>query len=286
MGSTDSLPENFSQNNQLPIRIVSPDFGHLSPECAEKYGLTHRLPYYFFLFVLDGCTRHSVDLEKFDVEKHDLLFCLPNQIQQLPAALHGNDYYKLGFDEECLSRLPKQYPFLLNPLNQHKISFAPVAAGRLKAIFELLSGLLSTPETEPELILAHLNSLLTEINTAYFTAQQKPADDKLTKYIGFKVFVENNLINHPSIKDIAEQLALSTDSLYQIVKQFSGRSPKEFITNRLILEARRRLYYGERSTVKELAFELGFNDPDYFSRLFKKATGKTVADFFQDLSGT
>jgi AraC-like DNA-binding protein len=56
------------------------------------------------------------------------------------------------------------------------------------------------------------------------------------------------------------------------------------MTNRLILEARRRLYYGHRSSVKELAFELGFNDPDYFSRLFKKVTGQTVAAFFQDLS--
>lgn len=132
--------------------------------------------------------------------------------------------------------------------------------------------------------MAHLNSLLTEINLAYFAGERKSVDDRLTKYIKFQVFVENNLTNKPTIKDIAEKLALSTDSLYQLVKHYSGRSPKEFITNRLILEARRRMYYGERSSVKELAFELGFNDPDYFSRLFKKVTGKTVAEFFQNLS--
>ncbi|HTI94137.1 MAG TPA: helix-turn-helix domain-containing protein, partial [Puia sp.] len=174
--------------------------------------------------------------------------------------------------------------FLLDPLNQQKIRFSPAAAVRLRSIFAILLGLLRTADTEPELILAHLNSLLTEIDTAYFTIAKKPADNGLTKFIGFKVFVENNLTDHPSIRDIAEQLALSTDSLYQIVKRYSGLSPKEFITNRLILEARRRLYYGRRSSVKELAFELGFNDPDYFSRVFKKVTGKTVAEFFQDLS--
>lgn len=284
MGKIDSLLKHFSQNNQLPIRIVSPGFGHLSEEDAAPYQRTNRLPYYFFLFVVDGNTQHGVDLEKFDVGNHELLFSLPHQMQQLPAATHGTDYYKLGFDEECLSRLPKQYPFLLNPLHQHKISFKPAPATRLKAIFEILLDLLATPDTEPELILAHLNSLLTEINTAYFFEQQKPADDKLSKFIGFKVFVENNLTDHPAISQIAEKLALSTDSLYQIVKQYSGLSPKAFITNRLILEARRRLHYGEPSSVKTLAFELGFNDPDYFSRLFKKATGKTVAGFFRDLS--
>jgi AraC family transcriptional regulator, transcriptional activator of pobA len=284
MHSINLLPQHLSQNNQLPIRIVSPDFGHLSPEAAKKHGLTHRLPYYFFVFIVDGSSQYRVDMDTFEVGKDELLFALPHQIQQLPAATHGNDYYKLGFDEECLSRLPRQYPFLLNPLNRQKISFSPAAALRLKAIFKIILGLLGSADTDPELILAHLNSLLTEINTAYFAADNKLSNDRLATFIGFKVFVEKSLTDHPTIREIAEELAVSTDSLYQIVKHYSGLSPKEFLTNRLILEARRRIHYGERSSVKELAFELGFNDPDYFSRLFKKVTGKTVAEFFRDLS--
>jgi AraC-like DNA-binding protein len=284
MHRIDSLLEDFSQNSQLPIRIISPDFGHLSPQTTELHGLTRRLSYYFFLFIREGSAQYSLDMEKVDLGKHELLFALPHQIQHLPVNIHRKDYYKLGFDDQCLSRLPKQYSFLLNPFNQQKISFSPAAASRLEAIFGILLGLLTISDTDPELILAHLNSLLTEINLAYFASEKKPSDDKIAKYIGFKVFVENNLIYHPTIEDIAKELALSTDRLYQLVKRYSGRSPKEFITNRLILEARRRMYYGKRSSVKELAFELGFNDPDYFSRLFKKATGKTVAEFFQDLS--
>ena len=284
MHSINLLPQHFSQNDQLPIRIVSPDFGHLPPEAAKHYGLIRRLPYYFFVFIIDGSSQYRVDMDNFEVGKDELLFALPYQIQQLPAATHGNDYYKLGFDEECLSRLPRQYPFLLNPLNQQKICFTTSAALRLKAIFKIILDLLSTFDTDPELILAHLNSLLTEINTAYFTADKKLSNDKLATFIGFRVFVEKSFTDHPTIRQIAEELAVSTDSLYQIVKHYSGLSPKEFLTNRLILEARRRIHYGERCSVKELAFELGFNDPDYFSRLFKKVTGKTVAEFFRDLS--
>lgn len=283
MRNFNSLPDDFSQNNQLPIRIVSPDFGHLPPEAADKYGFKHRLPYYFFFFMLDGSTSYRVDQDNIEIGRHELLFSLPHQIQHLPA-LHGSDYFKLGFDEECLSQLPRKYPFLLNPLNQPKIRFEPDAADRLRSIFEILLPLLKTADTEPELILAYLNILMTEINNAYFKVNKKLSDNRLSKFIGFKVFVENNLIDHPSIRHIAEELALSTDSLYQIVKHYSGLSPKEFMTNRLIQEARRRMHYGEKRSVKELAFELGFNDPDYFSRLFKKVTGKTVAQFFQDLS--
>lgn len=285
MKNMESFLDGFKQNDKLPIRIVSPDFGHLSSEMVEKFGTIHRTPYYFFLFMLDGCSRHRIDLQSFEVNNNELLFILPYQVHELPVAQHGSDYFKIGFDESCLSLLPKQFPFLINPLNNQKISFTTSAAGRLRSIFKILLELLSSMDTDPDLILAHLNSLLTEINTSYFATGKKPVDEKLSKYIDFKIFVENNLTDHPSIRLIAEKLAINTNGLYQIVKHYSGLSPKEFITNRLILEARRRLYYAESSSVKELAFELGFNDPEYFSRLFKKVTGKTITGFFQDLSG-
>ena len=285
MESMKYLLDRFKQNDKLPIRMVSPAFGHLSPEVAQKYSPVHRAAHYFFLFMIDGSARHSLDLQPFEVGNSELLFILPNQIHELPTERKDADYFKIGFDESCLSLLPRHYPFLINPLNHPKIKLTPAATTRLKRIFEILLGLLSTMDTEPELILAHLNSLLTEINTAYFSVDKNPADEKLSKYIDFKVFVENNLTRQPTVQAIAQELALNTNGLYHIVKHYSGLSPKEFIINRLILEARRRLYYGESSSVKELAFELGFNDPDYFSRLFKKVTGQTIAGFFQDLSG-
>lgn len=281
----DFLLDAIKQNDKLPIRLVTPGFGHLTVEEIRKYGYIHRRAYYFFLFMVDGCAQHRVDLQQFSVNANELLVVLPHQVHELAHPDENADYFKIGFDESCLSLLPKQYPFLVNPLNASKITFESSAAARIKSIFEILLGLLSVMNTDPELILAYLNSLLAEINSAYFSADQHPADSRLSKYIGFKVFVENNLTEHPRIRDIAGELAINTNSLYNIVKHYSGLSPKEFIINRLILEARRRLYYNESSSIKELAFELGFNDPEYFSRLFKKVTGKTIAGFFQDLSG-
>ncbi len=284
MQSVESLPNIYNQNNKLAIRIISPNFGHLSTELTEKYGLTHRKTHYFLFFMVEGLTHHGVDLEQFDIRDNELLFILPHQIHNLPAANQGNDYFKLGFDDDCLALLPKQYLFLTNPFNKQKIGFNPSAAVRLKSIFQVMVDLLSTIDTNPELILAHLNSLLTEINAAYFSADKNQADGKLSKYIRFKLYVEDNLTNQPTINAIAGNLALNTNSLYTIVKHYSGHSPKEFIINRLILEAKRRIYYSE-SSIKELAYDLGFNDPEYFSRLFKKVTGKTIGMFVQDLSG-
>ena len=181
--------------------------------------------------MLEGHTQHGVDLQQFDIKADELLFILPHQIHRLPAAIkEGTNYVKLGFDETCLSCLPKQYPFLINPLNNQKIPFTASAAGRLKAIFELLLDLLSVVDTEPELILAHLNSLLTEIDTAYFSTDKRPADNKLSQYIRFKLLVEDNLTEHTTIEEIAQQLALNIHNLYTLVKHYSGLFPKAFVT--------------------------------------------------------
>jgi len=284
METIKSLLDYDKQNFKLPIRIVSPNFGHMAPELVEKFGLTHRRTHYFFLFMLEGLSQHSVDLQHYEIKENEMLLVMPHQMHRLPGKKHKGNYFKLGFDEACLSLLPKQYPFLINPFNRQKVLFNTRAALRLKSIFEILRELLSDVKTDPELILAHLNSLLTEINTAYFTEQKGPTDERLSKFIGFKTYIEINLTEHPTIVDIAKKLALNTNSLYNIVKQYSGLSPKAFITRRLILEAKRRLYYSESPSIKQLAFELGFNDPEYFSRSFKKVTGKTIAMFIQDLS--
>jgi len=285
MEHMSSFLNRYKQNEKLPIRIASPAFGQPSADMVNEYGLTHRTAFYCFLFMIDGSTLHSVDLRQFEVTNNELLFILPHQMLELPDTKHGSDYFKICFDDNCLGLLPKQYPFLIDPLNNQKIKFSTTAAARLKSTFGILLGLLSIMDTDPELILAHLNSLLTEINTAYFAADKNPADSKLSRYIAFKVFVEKNLTDHLVVSDIAEKLGINPNGLYQIVKHYSGLSPKEFIINRLILEARRRLYYTETSSIKELAFDLGFNDPEYFSRLFRKATGKPISMFFQDLSG-
>lgn len=158
MQSIESLLNLNKQNNKLSILLISPTFGHLAPEITASYGLTHRKSHYFFLFMLEGHSQQGVDLQQFDVKQNELLFILPHQIHRLADTKRGTDYFKLGFDENCLSLLPKQFPFLINPFNNQKIEFTPSAATRLKSIFEILLELLSNMNTDPELILAHLNS--------------------------------------------------------------------------------------------------------------------------------
>lgn len=281
--------QTLKQHEKLFIRVGSNNFGQPSDQMIAEFVQPHKNPLYFFKFLKKGNSLHKVDMQDINVSDNQLLFVLPNQIHIPPPYNHEMEYYKLGFDEQCLSLLPKSFPFLINPLQRQLLSIEEDVAQRMSWTFESLCQLLRVKDAPTDLVLTHLNSLLTEINHAYFQVQQQQpgSNEKLAKYIAFKLLVEEALTQHLSIEAISRQLGVNTTSLYNIVKQFSGLSTKEYINHRLMVEAQRKLYYNETS-VKEVAFELGFNDPDYFSRLFRKVTGNTVSQFMseiRDLSG-
>lgn len=289
MQGTKGLLDRIKQHDKLNIRVTSNRSKAMPAEVLKRLLQPHRTTFYLFVFLDRGSSTYRLDMEDITLSGGQLLFVLPHQVFMPPPIKEGIEYFKAGFDENTLALLPKHYPFLVNPLQKKVITFDPVSKLRVKAVFELLNQLLHSDKAQSlEIILAHLNTLLTEINCAYFKgSHQDKVSSRLSKYIEFKVAVETHLTEQHSIHSIAEKLNVTTSSLYGIVKENSGVSPKEFITNRLILEAQRKLHYS-RLSVKELAYELGFNDPDYFSRLFKKSTGKSVSNYLsslQDLSG-
>lgn len=251
----------------------------------------HRLSYYYFVFMDQGAATYRTDLQNVILSDSQLLMGLPNQVFANSYSHARTQHFKIGFDETTLALLPQSYPFLANPNNLSTLTFNPVAKQRVKAVLAMLFQLLHASERRADvlILLAYLNALLTEFNSAYFEQSQQELrlNPRLAKYAAFKRVVENNLTEQPEIHTIAEELSLTPSGLYSLVKEFSGVSPKEWISNRLIQEAQRKLQYSSVS-VKELAYELGFNDPDYFSRVFKKRTGKSVRSFLteaHDLSG-
>jgi len=276
------------QNDKLKIKVNSNDNPYPSVDIEQKQLQPRRLASYFIVLIDNGSVTYKLDLQDFTIREGDLLFAMPNQIFVPPAKADNLKYFKVLFDENTLALLPQRFSFLVNPLNAQTIKLDNAARERVKKVFQILNQILNTDkQTDSEIILAYLNLLLSELNTAYFKNESTTIlNTNLSKFVEFKLMVETNLTEQPSINTIAEKLSLTTNSLYRIVKEYSGTSPKDFFTNRLMIEAQRKLRYSNLS-VKELAYELGFNDPDYFSRLFKKTTGTSVSDFLnnQDLSG-
>jgi AraC family transcriptional regulator, transcriptional activator of pobA len=286
MQDTRGLMKKFKHHNNLPLTVNENCKVDVPADLLQTFLQPHKLGFYYFVFMDEGTATYHADQQDIMLAGSQMVCGFPNQVFHNSPKDKNNRYNNFGFDESLLSLLPQSYTFLHNPLNSNLIAFDPSSKQRVKAIFSVLFQLIHFPEKQNNtaLILAYLNILLLEFNTAYFqlTEQKITSNSRLSKYIEFKLAVETRLTERHDVHALAENLSVTTSKLYDIVKEFSGVSPKEWITNRLIQEAKRKLQYSNISA-KELAYELGFNDPGYFSRLFKKNTGKTVSAFLADL---
>jgi AraC-like DNA-binding protein len=81
-----------------------------------------------------------------------------------------------------------------------------------------------------------------------------------------------------NVKDYAIQLNTQARTLNTLARKYGNKSALEIIQDRIVLEAKRKLYHSSAS-IKELGYELGFEDPAYFTRFFKKNVGTAPRHF-------
>lgn len=100
----------------------------------------------------------------------------------------------------------------------------------------------------------------------------------------FSYQVEQHFKTMHSVSDYASLLNKSPKTLSNLFTKFSSKSPLQIIHDRLVLEARRLLTYSDKS-VKEISYELGFDDIQAFSRFFKKMEAQSPIDFKNSIKG-
>lgn len=96
--------------------------------------------------------------------------------------------------------------------------------------------------------------------------------------LAFRHLIEKHYLEHLSLAEYAGKLHVSASTLNRLCQSTLKQSPKAFIHQRLLIEAKRRLIY-TRQSVEEIAFTLGFKDPGYFSRFFKQLEGVSAGQF-------
>ena len=161
------------------------------------------------------------------------------------------------------------------------IDFEPALVTRLSQLFESLM----REFTQPESVLVPVSgwlacSILWIIASvqpeAPLTVRCVPGDlDRLRR---FRLLIESHHLEHWPVTRYARELALSESSLNRLCASLTGGSAFDLIQQRLALESRRRLVYVAGS-VAAIAAELGFKDPAYFCRFFRKHTGMSPTAF-------
>jgi AraC-like DNA-binding protein len=94
----------------------------------------------------------------------------------------------------------------------------------------------------------------------------------------FNVLVEEYFKNKKSVAEYAKLMHKSPKTIANVFSKNSERTPLEVIHERIIIEAKRMILFTDK-TMKEVGFELGYEDPAQFSKLFKKHVGLTTSEF-------
>ncbi len=94
----------------------------------------------------------------------------------------------------------------------------------------------------------------------------------------FEALVHAHFREHWSIERYAQALNLSPRHLGRLCQQATGQSPAEYVETILIREACRLLAY-TRAGIAEAGYQIGFDDPSYFSRVFRRCTGRTPREY-------
>lgn len=118
------------------------------------------------------------------------------------------------------------------------------------------------------------------IGSAKLSAEKQPLHFAIEDSVisNFRALLETNFRAQHEVGFYAEKLKLSPKALTMRLKRALGKSPSHLIQERLILEAKRMLSYSALG-IAEIGYELGFDDPNYFSRFFKKQSRITPALF-------
>lgn len=93
-----------------------------------------------------------------------------------------------------------------------------------------------------------------------------------------RILMHEKIESSLSIQDIAEELGMGYSSFRKLFKEYTGLSPVSYFQD-IKLQRAKDLLRSTQMSIKEIAYALNFDSPDYFSTQFKKKTGKRPRDF-------
>jgi AraC family transcriptional regulator, transcriptional activator of pobA len=283
------------------IGIVSlPEYAHVDPGFVvsglcelgnsffDQIGVPHRHDFYTVYWIKKGKLLHTIDAVTHEVKKNTLFFVAPGQVHNLQAT-EKIDGYMIAFRDAFMCLKDQGQVSGINSGLFFNSQFSSVIhlndeqEKDIEAIVRLMMKELTLQEPEYEMaihgLLRYFLVLASRIKgeNVGISPEQHAAHNS-SVFLNFKNLIEEKYQQLKTVSDYAGLLHIKPVLLNEISKQLSGITAGEHIRNRVILEAQRYLYNTDL-TAKEIAYKLGFDDPHYFSRFFKKYTNQSPSEF-------
>lgn len=248
----------------------------------------HTLSYYDITFVTGGTGNFSIGDKRYSLCRGDVVFSKPGEIRAWDKS-HLPQGYALIFEEEFLLSFFNDRSFIQHLAYFHKsgvaakINVLDIFPRVENSIQNILAEIDSGQTRDKHLLRALLYEILMLLNREYLKIGVSDTGKPTERYIDdFISLVDKNFIKHHDTRYYASELCITPNYLNEIVRKNLHVSPKHYIQNKIIREAKLLLVYTSLS-VSEVADRLNFENASYFIRLFRKHTAFTPLQYRQNV---
>ncbi len=251
----------------------------------------HSHSFYEIIWFIKGVGKHYVDFKEYEVEDNSIFFISKGQIH------HYDDSHQEGFimlfNESFLDTFDNPIDVFLKHNIFHSFDKEPFFRIKEldgKNLYSIIKQIQIEKQT-PDLF-GHSTYLKGLLHMFLILIQRfgirKDSQELIIKspshilFVNFRNHLEENFCKIHTVAEYASIFNVSTKTLTNCTKEISRQTPLEIINERIILEARRLLAYSKRN-VNEIGFELGFEDPSYFVKFFKRYMKISPRDFRKNI---
>ena len=258
---------------------------------AGKPDEPHRHDFYTILFIKSARGKHIIDFHEFELGYSQAFFISPGQVHQLLEE-EKSIGYSMVFSTQFLAEnnIPLSFIEDLNLFNDYgmrpPLEIKSEDMSKLEYhCEEMLKFYGSSDKFRMQALGSQLRLFLIYCNSICSIpidhTQNQEAANSIFKRC--KSLVEEYFKREHSTSWYAAELAITPDHLNKAIRSLIGKTAKEYIQSRIIIAAKRLLYFTDLSN-KEVGYELGFKEAANFSAFFKKCTGRSPSDFKKDMS--
>jgi AraC family transcriptional regulator, transcriptional activator of pobA len=247
----------------------------------NEFEQPHKHDFYMVFFVEKGSGVHNVDFTQYTVNDYQVYFIRAGQVHNWSLDVDTSGFQlMLAADVITIFSNLGSFPFFEQSvpscLSLDKQKFEEFK-NHLHEIELVLS---DNDVLTKEILLLRLHLMLKLLQKEYLN--QFPEHDSSTKpekiIKGFNTLIDDHFNEESSVNFYADKLNITANYLNILSQKYLKMPASDVIKQRTILEAKRLLTSTDLS-IKEIGYQLGFNDNTYFSKVFKKYTGKTPGDF-------
>jgi len=242
------------------------------------FGNYQRYDFYQLIWFekVGGDRSYFLDFKEYTLDDNQLLLIFPGQIDRMDP--HDKEGYLFAIHNDILFSINQH-------INSHYLNgyFSNIFLSpdrKTKEALEKIRGLLFEEYHSRNRIMLmqiYMEALLFQI-ASLFEDTNVIVNKSDLQVAQLMRLIDDNFISQRETNFYAEQCGVSIKRVNEMSLKGTGKTVKQHLQERLILEIKKEIRLNRKS-LKEIAFDLGFNEPAYFTRFFKLHTMMTPTDF-------